>query len=284
VKLITKFLANRLQKVITHLIHKNQYGFIKDRSIEECLAWAFEYLYLCKQTRKEMVIIKLDFEKAFDKLEHEVIIQVLKHKGFGQKWQNWIRMIMESETSSILLNGVLGKTFHCRRGVRQGDPLSPLLFVLAVDMLQSIMNSAMHRGLLNLPIPERCGSDFPIVQYGDDTLMVLEACPKQMVDLKALLNTFAESTGLRVNYHKSSIYQINVMPERMEHLANTFSCQIGTFPVPYLGLPMGLTKPRVEDFLPLVQRIERRLSSTSTFLTQARLDVWKWLIQFSPYC
>jgi hypothetical protein len=88
-----------------------------------------------------------------------------------------------------------------------------------------------------------------------------------MVALKALLNTFAESTGLRVNYHKSNIYLINVMPERTEQLANTFGCQIGTFPFPYLGLPMGLTKPRVEDFLPLVQRIERRLSSTSNFLT-----------------
>jgi hypothetical protein len=160
VKLIINFLANRLQKVITQLIYKNQYGFIKDRSIEDCLAWAFEYLYLYKQTRKEMVIIKLDFEKAFDKIEHEVIIQVLKHKGFGQKWQNWIRMIMESGTSSIILNGVPGKTFHCRRGVRQGDPLSLLLFVLATDMLQSIMNSAMHRGLLNLSILERCGSNF----------------------------------------------------------------------------------------------------------------------------
>jgi hypothetical protein len=125
----------------------------------------------------------------------------------------------------------------------------------------------MHRGLLNLPIPKRCGSDFPIVWYIDDTLMVLEAYPKQMVALKALLNTFAESTGLRLNYHKSSIYPINVMAERMEQLVNTFGCQIGSFPFPYLGLPMGLTKPRVEDFLPLVQRTERRLSSTSNFLT-----------------
>jgi hypothetical protein len=181
---------------------------------------------------------------------------------------------MESRTSSILLNGVSGKTFHCRRGLRYGDPLSPLLFVLAADLLQSILNSTMHRGILKLPILERCGTDFPIVQYADDTLMVLEAYPNQMIALKAFLNTFADSTGLRVNYHKSSIFPINVLPERMEQLANTFGCRVGSFPFPYLGLPMGLTKPRVEDFLPLVQRIERRLSSTSNFLTHAgRLEM-----------
>jgi hypothetical protein len=76
-----------------------------------------------------MVILKLDFEKAFDKLEHSVIVDILKHKGFGAKWLKWMAMIMESGTSSVMLNGVLGKTFHCRRGVRHGDPLSPLLFV-----------------------------------------------------------------------------------------------------------------------------------------------------------
>jgi hypothetical protein len=163
VKLITKILANRLQKVIIQLIHRNQYGFIKGRSIEDCLAWAFEYIYLCKQTKKEMVIIKLDFEKAFDKIEHEVIPRVLKHKGFGLKWRNWIKMIMESRTSSILLNGVPGKTFHCRRRVRQGDPISHLPFVLVADLLQSILSSAMHRGILKLPISERCGTDFLVV-------------------------------------------------------------------------------------------------------------------------
>jgi hypothetical protein len=91
-------LANRLQKVIMKLIHKNQYGFIKERSIQDCIAWSFEYLYLCKKSRKEMVILKLDFEKAFDKIEHEVIMDIMTHMGFGNKWLNWVRMIMSSGT------------------------------------------------------------------------------------------------------------------------------------------------------------------------------------------
>lgn len=115
-----------MQKVITKLVHINQYGFIKERTIQDCLAWSFEYLFLCKQTKKELVILKLDFEKAFDKLEHKVIIDILKHKGFRPKWITWIKMIMDSSTLEILLNGDPGKQFHCKRGVRQGDPLSPI--------------------------------------------------------------------------------------------------------------------------------------------------------------
>jgi hypothetical protein len=74
-----------------------------------------------------------------------------------------MKMIMDSRTSSILLNGVIGKVFHCKRGVRQGDPLSPLLFVLAADLLQSVVNSALNEGVLILPLPLRCETVFPIV-------------------------------------------------------------------------------------------------------------------------
>jgi hypothetical protein len=79
-------------------------------------------------------------------VEHNAIIQIMESLGFGSQWIGWVKEIFVSATSSILLNGVPGKTIHCRRGVRQGDPLSPLLFVLAADLLQSIINKARERG------------------------------------------------------------------------------------------------------------------------------------------
>jgi hypothetical protein len=98
----------------------------------------------------------------------------------------------------------------------------------------------------------------------------MEAYPKHLFFLKAILNSFATSTGLRVNYNKSSMYPINVNPGKMEILSRTFNCQIGSMPFTYLGLPLGLSKPRLQHFLPLIQRIEKRLSCTSNFLSQAR--------------
>jgi len=107
--------------------------------------------------------------------------------------------------------------------VRQGDPLSPLLFVLAAEILQYVINGLKDQGILKLPIPQP-SNDFPIVQYADDTLLIMQADARQIFCLKAILNTFASSTGLAVNFSKSFMVPINVSSEKIAILAATLGC------------------------------------------------------------
>lgn len=268
-KFLTKIMAERLQAVILDLIHENQYGFIKQRTIQGCLAWAFEYIHQCYQSERETLILKIDFEKAFDSVEHSAILTVLKAKGFTNTWINWVKDILTTSTTSVLLNGVPGKTFKCLRGVKQGDPISPLLFVLVADLLQSMINKAPEIGILSLPIPQP-DTKFPIIQYADDTLIIMKASQKEIFCLKGILQSFASSTGLKINYHKSCMIPINVSEENSKILAETFGCQIGNLPFTYLGLPVGTTKPKIADFAPLIDRVERRLPAITMFLNQGQ--------------
>ena len=186
--------------------------------------------------------------------------------GFPPEWLDWISAMLTSGSSAVLLNSVPGKFFQCKRGVRQGDPLSPLQFVLGADLLQIIINKAASMGLLTASIPQPT-EDYPIVQYADDTLLIMQADAKQLFFLKSVLNSLADSTGLKVNYRKSQMLPINTSAEKMNHLAQIFGCSVGTLPFTYLGLPMGTTKPKMEDLTPIMDRVERRLSGFATWLS-----------------
>jgi hypothetical protein len=141
--------------------------------------------------------MKMDFAKAFDTIEHEAIIQVMTHMGFDDRTVKWFRDILSSGTSKNLLNGVPGEQFACKRGVRQGDPLSPILYVLGSELLQLVVNDALRQGQLSLPI-DVGDPDYPLIQYADDTLLILPAEMEQVNDLKEILYKFSTSTGLKV--------------------------------------------------------------------------------------
>jgi len=214
IKLLTKIMANILQKRIIPLLHLNQYEFIKGRTIQDCLAWSFEYIHQCQHSKRELVILKLDFEKAFDTVEHSAIIEVMQAMGFPDIWTRWVKNIFSSGSASILLNGVPGKSFYCKRGVRQEDPLSPLLFVLAAELLQCIMNRGLQNGIFTLPIEADPSNKFPIIQYVDDTILVMRASQRELFCLKGIRQSFAKSTGLKVNYNKSNMIPLNLSEDQ----------------------------------------------------------------------
>ena len=208
-------------------------------------------------------------KKASDTIEHWAIFDILRVKVFGEKWISWMQLLFTSASSAVMLNGVPGKKFYCRREVRQGDPLSPLIFVLAADILQSILNKAMRRNRITPPIQVNSCPDFRIVQCADDTLVLMQAHARKLICLKALLNTFASTIGLKVNYGKSIMVPINIVEDRVSIFTNTLQCARGQFPFTYLGLALRIYKPTVEQCLPLVNKIAKRITGISTFMTQA---------------
>ena len=124
-----------------------------------------------------------------------------------------------------------------------------------------------RRGILQLPIPCH-DQDYLVIQYADDTLIILPAVKDHLIALKDMLRVFSVSTGLDVNYHKSFIIPINVDTAILTELASAFGCQIGKMPFTYLGLPVGTTRPKMLDFMPLVDCMERRMTASSSFLNQ----------------
>ena len=150
---IIKLLVDRLQTKIIPLVHTNQYGFIKTRTIQDCLAWAYEYIYPCQHSKREIVILKLDFTKAFDTIEHNTIIQMMSHLGFRDKWLDWIQRILASGTSSILLNGVPGNHFHCHRGSNKGTPCHPFYLSLLRICYSASSTKDTEMACLNFPYP-----------------------------------------------------------------------------------------------------------------------------------
>jgi hypothetical protein len=139
-KLVCKALTSRLQAQISSLIDADQSGFIAGRSISENFVYATEIVVQCCHKRKAPAFaLKLDFAKAFDSIEWRSLRQIMLCRGFLPRFCDWMDAIFASSRSAVVLNGIPGRWIECRRGLRQGDPLSPYLFLLVADVLQKLI-------------------------------------------------------------------------------------------------------------------------------------------------
>ena len=213
-----------------------------------------------------MVVLKLDFQKAFDSVSWEALKQILATRGFGDRWIRWVDDILASSSSRILINGTSGERILSKCGLRQGDALSPYLFILFADILQQLCQKECQEG--NLVHPLGADGPFPILQYADDTLILLRGDVQQAGIIKRILEDFSNFTGLKINYHKSTFVPIGLDQHACQGIAEILNCQTAAFPCTYLGLPLSLNKIPHGLLMPVIQKVDKRLSGwLATFLS-----------------
>ncbi|XP_058751966.1 uncharacterized mitochondrial protein AtMg01250-like [Vicia villosa] len=164
--------------------------------------------------------------------------------GFGEKWKRWMELLVFSSNMSVLVNGSPTKEFKVSKGLRQGDPLSPFLFVLVVEGLTGLVKNSMLSGdFQGFAFSENCKVD--ILQFADDTLLVGEGSWKHVWAMRAVLRAFELVSGLGINYHKSKLIGINSNPHFLEVVSLFLSCRLEESSFHFLGIPIGFN-PRKE--------------------------------------
>lgn len=211
--------------------------------------------------RNPTLALKLDFAKAFDSVDWECLQTVMECRGFPDRWCSWIKATLTTSRSTVLVNGCPGLWINCKRGLQQGDPLSPYLFLIVADVLQVLIKSEGH-GIRHPLVDQPC----PMLQYADDTLLLIRAEIADVRWLRECLDLFAQATGLKINFHKSKVVPMLVQPEKQQELLQILQCQQGAFPQTYLGLPLSNCKLHLSAFAPLIAKVDRYLAGWKAML------------------
>ena len=147
-KIVSKALAKRIEHILPDLIHYNQNAYVKGRSIFDAVRNIDDVLEYTKQSEQSGILVTIDFEKPFDSLDHKFLLKVLHTFNFGPSFIQWIRTFYSNVSSCVINNGFATNYFSVDRGVRQGDPLSPLLFILSLEVMAcSIRQNDKIRGI-----------------------------------------------------------------------------------------------------------------------------------------
>jgi len=260
-KLLAKVLARRLAGVMNSIISPNQSTFLKGRHLVDGVLVVNELVDYAKRSKKECLIFKVDFEKAYDSVDWGFLEYMMHRVGLCEKWVAWMKACVFGGSMSILVNGTPTEEISIQIGLKQGDPLATFLFLLVAEGFSGLMRKAEAANLFE-------GFDFgnndlvvSHLQYADDTLCIGKASVQNLWTMKSVLRGFEMVSGLKINFSKSSLIGVNVCDEFMLMACDFLNCSAGSIPFKYLGLPVGANPRNMVTWEPLIETLGGRLNT-----------------------
>ncbi|GKV09758.1 hypothetical protein SLEP1_g21207 [Rubroshorea leprosula] len=254
-------LIPKMRKVMNSIISQNQLAFISGTHIADGIIIANELIHDAKRRKRPALIFKADFEKVYDNVNWSFLDCMLQKLGFCEKWRLWIQECLASATTSVLVNGSPTAEFKMSKGLQQGDPLAPFLFLVVVEAFNGLITKAVEERLLTRVSVGSGDLAITHLQFADDTIIFSEASPQNVWAIKGIFRSFELIFGLKVNFFKSSLSGINVEGDKLFDMADLINCVVGDILFKYLGVPVGATSKKISTWALVIECLRRKLSS-----------------------
>lgn len=258
-KLFAKVLSLRLGPRLGELVSTNQSAFIAGRSVHDNFILVQQTARHLHRLKLPRVLLKLDIARAFDSVSWPFLLQVLEHLGFGPRWREWISILISTASTRVMINGVPGPPIDHHQGLRQGDPVSPMLFTLVIDTLNTLFQCAVANGVLRRLTDRQAASSISL--FVDDVVIFFHPDLSELGVVSSLLDYYGAVSGLRTNFAKCQAAPIQCTPDITGLIGSTLDCPVTTFPIKYLGLPLSLRKVPASQLLPLIDKLLCKLAT-----------------------